>query len=439
MPHYLKLLVFDEKSRIKICNTMRQNTDFIERFERRLSADSPRPTFHVYHIPGVHIPMVLQESRERRVLANTFPNYKRYCTVLFRNFVRVLNRMKESGIYDRTTVIIMGDHGIPIGDTDSLPAPHLQPAIAVKPRGSRGPLLFGVKQISLADFKNAITDDFSREDPIGDYFQRVPEGPRNRNVYVFDSSRRTDVAILPMLGYVVRGDVRERSSWAFIGNYDVVGPSAPQRCEVALAEKVLASEFEEASPLGIKLTGDWALVERQGVWTAGKVAGIKIPLPSDYSGGDLRLQFEGFAYVNSRIFQRVDVQVHGIPVASWMLAADSPSIPAIWIPAEILGEEKCVEAEFIIQNPVSPFQLGVDPLDHRRLGFFLQAVTVSSSPPLESGMIILARDMHGRIGLVSGWGRVEEKGVWSDGGESLFLCGDDPAGGPDPGAVAGLE
>jgi hypothetical protein len=275
-------------------------------------------------------------------------------------------------------------------------------------------VLYSAKEISLSDLKKAIVEDFKREEAIGDYFQAVPEGPRRRDVYVFDSSRRTDVAQMPMLGYAVRGDVRLRNCWAFTGKRDCAESVIPQVRTVLLGGKTEADAFEEASTAGIVLTGDWALVERDGVWTSGKTSGLEIPLPLGYVGGDLRLQFDGFAYAaRMGMVQHVEARVQGKPVASWVLTPD------IWISEDSLGKEK-ITLEFLVQDPISPFELGVDALDRRPLGIFIQAITLSIAHPFEAGLIIQARNLHGRIGLASGWGRVEEKGIWSEGGEAVL-------------------
>ena len=67
--------------------------------------------FRLYHLYGMHTPYHNDESCNRIDLEENAVNANRVLAGIFREITTYTDMLKELGVYDRTTVVIMGDHG----------------------------------------------------------------------------------------------------------------------------------------------------------------------------------------------------------------------------------------------------------------------------------------------------------------------------------------
>ncbi len=198
------------------------------------------PVYRFYHLAGVHAPLVFDRNFKyvgtQHVDRESY--YEQTLGVL-NVMARVLDRLREMGIYDRSTLLILGDHGageLPVGlnrDQPGLPAPMGKaagelvsqqvimggiPAILVKPAGRNEPLSKSDAPVALSDVPRTVLADldmsFGRF-PGEDMFSMDESESRIRlhRYYVF-IGWNVDY-ILPMSEYRVDGFSWHPESWAF--------------------------------------------------------------------------------------------------------------------------------------------------------------------------------------------------------------------------------
>ncbi len=109
--------------------------------EQGLRAEGDRPCFRFYHLLGAHAPYTLSAEGERLTEGFcTEAEQARGCLAIVQEYLR---RMKECGAYDRSTVIVMADHG-----SEDHSMAEANPLWMVKPAGQRHP--FAVSEMPLS-------------------------------------------------------------------------------------------------------------------------------------------------------------------------------------------------------------------------------------------------------------------------------------------------
>ncbi|MBR1604564.1 MAG: sulfatase-like hydrolase/transferase [Alphaproteobacteria bacterium] len=116
-PFYKKKGAFDyltqitmNRNSLEIPNDYFHEDDFYKHFLTAIKTNDEKKVFHFYHLRGMHEPFMLDENFKVRELKEGDPvetTAKLYMTML-QNYI---NRLKEAGIYDKTAIILMSDHG----------------------------------------------------------------------------------------------------------------------------------------------------------------------------------------------------------------------------------------------------------------------------------------------------------------------------------------
>jgi Sulfatase len=87
----------------------------VDDFARSLKAAEGPPTFKFLHLMTTHSPLILNERCGMvSPMSHKWNDYKQQATCAVRGFVELLNAMKKAGVYDNTTIVLMGDHGASI-------------------------------------------------------------------------------------------------------------------------------------------------------------------------------------------------------------------------------------------------------------------------------------------------------------------------------------
>jgi len=173
--------------------------------------------FKFYHFNGIHSPFYLNEDGTRNEGGET--NNLQQTKGTFSILYRIFDRMKELGIYEKSAIIITGDHGRAMSDTEPL-----QKATCVglfyKPSGSAGtPLEYSSAPISTynigatilkeagADYTaygKAIDEVAQDEEVVRTYYKTVVGDTHSLHIYEvtgdaanFDNWVEVDVRDLP--------------------------------------------------------------------------------------------------------------------------------------------------------------------------------------------------------------------------------------------------
>ncbi len=209
---------------------------FLRRWHESITATRDTPVYKIVHLMLSHNPMVVNRECEYagKVLYAVRENVLNQSRCSLVEAVRLLDEMRELGIYDNTLIVIMGDHGAWVRPKGLTPD--------TNPDGTRKPLLLGARQHALAlpllaikapggDGKlrvsNAPTwtadvpDTISAALGFGDEFGRrdvltlAEDETRTRRFHYYNYDRaELDAEYLePIQEYLIEGDVFNASSW----------------------------------------------------------------------------------------------------------------------------------------------------------------------------------------------------------------------------------
>jgi hypothetical protein len=215
---------------------------FLNEFMRDARLAGSRPVFKYYHWHAVHPPLGFDEN-----FAVTRPEFGRAAYVsqakgCLKMVGLLLARLKELGVYDRTLILVMGDHGC--GRTTDLlvnpqDGPHSRmlakgnpyqrfpyvksracPLLLVKPRHSRGALKASLAPVSHLDVIPTILADlgipargFSGQ-PV---FSVAEADRRQRRFLAYSWNGGLGDFLTPLVEYRIAGPCWDDASWSLTG------------------------------------------------------------------------------------------------------------------------------------------------------------------------------------------------------------------------------
>lgn len=246
VPHLLKRRLYDQGTwgwrELSVSKTpQRRGADYSDNnaalapLIRESRADKSVPVFKVYHFAGAHIPLHDYEGTGEKVEYNR-ENYLRVYTRLLRQAGEYLARLKQIGVYDRTMIFILGDHGSgrspdlylrPEVSPSEMGAPpgagadfqlwkaRGLPLLLAKDFASRGSLRVSQAPASLGDLPKTIAAAAGLRRPLPGYglFQLPDDAKRTRTYEMFTWSPKSSEYLTPITRYSVTGKVWLDKSW----------------------------------------------------------------------------------------------------------------------------------------------------------------------------------------------------------------------------------
>ncbi len=206
----------DEKSPYT-CNDPLFYADLAEGGIKAKSADE---SFYKFiHLNGAHPPYTMDETGKAGSGLTETDQQKGTIHVVS----EYLRGLKEQGVYDSTTIIVMADHGIVEVDTNRLSRAVL-PACFVKPAGAQNvEMTTSYAPVSQTELHATVLWGLGDEaySDFGRTFFEVPEDEvRERYFYwrvTYNSGEGEDVGRL--LEYKITGDGRDFANWTYTGNH----------------------------------------------------------------------------------------------------------------------------------------------------------------------------------------------------------------------------
>ena len=194
--------------------------------KEKLSADEEGKAFRLYFLQGAHTPYRMNEKA--KLVRDNSVTYYQQLQGVFRIFKEYLTQLKELGLYDDATIIIMTDHG----KTTTLKA--LNPTFMIKPKGASGALATSLAPISYADFRptlmQAAGGDYSKYGTPVDAWKEGDIRERKYYIYFWTRIRAADYFFTDIYELVTNGDVRNLSEYKPTGQMytkDGVKPGNP--------------------------------------------------------------------------------------------------------------------------------------------------------------------------------------------------------------------
>ena len=306
----------------QLATRTRTYSAILDLFLENMTTDERPGSYNYFHVAGGHPPIQFDEhcnyvGTQKADHENTRAQVT--CTLL--QLERLVQKLKQLGIYDETMIIMHGDHGNEwltaslnsVGDKVILPrvSGSANPAILVKPPKMQGPLRFSRAPVSIGDVPATINDAFA----LDGQFPGIPmlslneTSERERVFLWYDVGPRgpyesTLEALPKAMRYRIRGDLYSRDGWIL--------PS-PSHLEEAPAALTMDHPRFSRFTLGFStLEGQ----ERPVRWVEGALARAYLSFPTE---GRAQLVFDTYVppsmtgqsmevSVNNRIVAKLDEQ-----------------------------------------------------------------------------------------------------------------------------------
>ena len=266
----------------------------LDLFIEKLTTDERPGSYNYFHHAGGHPPIQFNENcnyvgPQKWNHENTRAQVT--CTLL--QLERLVQKLKQLGIYDQTMIIMNGDHGsqwrTPLMSTltgDIVPPQVMSsanPVVLVKPLRIRGHLRFSRAPVSIGDVPTTISDALGLDGqfPGISMFQLSETAVRERE-YLWYKPRPeifTEQALPLTSRYRIRGDIFNQYDW--IPPYRNNLEEAPDNLEEAPAALTMDHPRFSRFTLGFSTLGGQ---ERPARWVEGALARAYLSFPDRRQG-----------------------------------------------------------------------------------------------------------------------------------------------------------
>jgi len=248
--------------------------DFFSLYDKNLAADmeaqanagTVQPVFKYFHLRGLHLPLFMNGECRFQRLPPTRENYLTQARCCLDSIRGILDALKKIGVYERTMIIIVGDHGVGAQEVEFRfdlyqPAPPpgpvnrrlatlkamAMPLFLVKPfgAGSGDPFRQSLAPVTLGDIPKSVVDalqikeNFPGESifSLGEYSKR-PRRFIEGAVVTWQKEAVNYEYLVDGLGWL-------DSSWRLVAVNRIAPTGKPSRSHEAPADNDAAGEGDE--------------------------------------------------------------------------------------------------------------------------------------------------------------------------------------------------
>lgn len=344
-------------------------------FTEKMQAGANPDTYNYFHHAGAHAPLLFDRNCEytgpqKIDFANQGEQAR--CTLI--QLEKMIQALKDNGVYDQTMIVINGDHGTPWlpssfsgRSRETVPDYIMGMAsvlMMIKPPGARGPLTFSDQQVTMGDIPATIAGTLGLDHayPGLQLFKDETPAERERHYFTYDSSStaHSSQALDNLTRYRIRGDLFDEQDWVLPGQEH----SAGSRSDPGVLSVVSSSQpaVDGKYPSRLKMdhpefeaiSKGFSFLEQHSVpvrWVDGSSAQVWL---SPAGPAPINLVFS--SYVPPSIDdQEVEVSVNGRVIAELgpeVLRQDRHVIP---IPGDMLPAEE-LEIVFKMTRTMSTTQ-----------------------------------------------------------------------------------
>ena len=181
--------------------------------KEKLSAQREGKSFHLYFLQGAHTPYRM-DAKAQRVADNSVDYYQQLLGT-FHIFREYMTQLKELGLYDNATILIMADHA----QTTNLPPKN--PLFMIKPKGASGALMSSLAPVSYEDFRptimKAADGDYAKYGTPVDVWKEGDARERKYYVYSWTKVEAYNFYFSDIYELSANGDVRDLSVYKHTG------------------------------------------------------------------------------------------------------------------------------------------------------------------------------------------------------------------------------
>jgi hypothetical protein len=358
------------------------------------------PAYKYFHFMATHLPYIVNRdcAYAGRTLENNRESTTHQSRCFFGYLLEFLGKLRSSGIYDSSLIIIHGDHGttwtpvrgqnmaVPLagdaGQEDLFPIilGNVNPLLLVKPPFQKAPMVISHAQTELTDIPATVSAilDLREIFPGRSVYSVASNETRERKYYYHRLQPKKYFEALEE--YVIRGPLLDRSSWRLAATYySPLGPKGPKK-EPSLRPPTLEwgsiIRFGRSGNAQPYLTGGWSAPEDGFTWTDGHLASLLIPsTPTRSSSVLLKASFAPFLAAGIVNKQTVNVLINGQKAVEWNITTGGIQELTLIVPKGLLGDADSFSITFDMPDAVSPKSIGLGK-DRRILGIALRTLAL---------------------------------------------------------------
>jgi arylsulfatase A-like enzyme len=190
----------------------------LNRFAASLSAESDRPTAKFMHLFNTHLPVVMNEDCTYVGETVEFgrATFKAQVSCAVDRLESLFASMKEAGVYDRTAIVVLSDHGTTgLGSSKSKGEGEIStgligvanPTLAFKALGASGAFSTSTQPMSLSDVAGLICGN------MGDCIAPERTGDRFFNRYTWSAEYWNSDTLPDLTQFRISGSVWNPRAW----------------------------------------------------------------------------------------------------------------------------------------------------------------------------------------------------------------------------------
>ncbi|MHB8094252.1 MAG: sulfatase-like hydrolase/transferase [Candidatus Aminicenantales bacterium] len=369
-----------------------QDVKFVDAMIAESRLSDVRGAFKFYHIGGPHIPLNLNENLGFERMTINRPNYIRFATASLKLTGLFLDHLRRLGIYDNSTIIIVGDHGagyqgqqfvlqpgMPVeGDDSDIVTQSSRvaalPLILVKPPASPGDLKISDQPVSLADIPATVFSaiDLPARNSGPSMFDIDGSQPRERR-FLFYSGRDIYSYYGDMSEFTVSGYGWQDRAWKRTG-------------KVFTKDRVIELHPEKyvyGSAIALKSGGNalpyleygWGKALKENTWTEGRSSLLVLPVDPPSSDLILRVSLhprpELLRPTNPN--RDIIVTVNGNRLGAWTIETTAEHTYSMTIPRALVRDSLKIHFEVPGVNAVSDDDIDAE---RNKLGVAISRIVV---------------------------------------------------------------
>ena len=364
--------------------------------------------YRFIHISGVHVPYAMNENVEEVTDGSaTAEDASRGCLNILYTY---LGQLKQLGIYDKSTVVVMADHGAGVGRPTN-------PIFMIKPQESRGELTVNSAPVYQGDLFATVMEDIglNRQGKYGrSVFDIQPGEDRERKFLYYNWDDSWDSAYLPpMTEYRIDSQANDSENFHLV-NYEVNVYELGQTIG-------FQSSYAGLRAADYCITG-FSIPEDTFTWTSDKTAKMAFKLDS-LPEENLLVRMDIDRVLNGN--QEVLVTVEGETVYTGTHSGKGTL--EFVIPGDLL-EDDVLELNFEFPYAISPMELnGGTDVRTLAVGFTSMTLEETDLTPDEVASSMSSGALHYNLGqeliftqyqddtnyFTSGVSSAEERFTWS--------------------------
>ena len=343
-PHYLKKVIYHNQrwlfQRLVSRNDERRvlryfsHEAFLNDLVHQMRATADKPVYKYIHLMTPHPPILVNENcLFQPDLPDTRETRKTQARCSLEPFMSFLDRLKDLGIYDSSFIILQADHGaaqsvdmqstqdqetqMTIAENNSLSsmAGMALSLLAVKPPGSRGPMMTSPAQVSLADIPATMSTLLGLKTTFDgkSIFEIDPRETRKRTFfyYVWQHINWQKDFFDHLDEFEVEGSAHDQASWRHLRTYH--SPESSYRANRIVFGTVDSAPYRQFG-WGPNLTA--VNNEYTYNWALGHSASVFLSLPKNVTLS-LTARMKSQAFDGPQV---ITVKVDGKEAGKWELS-----------------------------------------------------------------------------------------------------------------------